>query len=180
MDRTLGILIVAAVAVLFLLLSGLRRRRIQPYIDAFAKAFCEASDHLLGSTRSFGAIATEWTGGGLIRVLPAEEQPEALRALLERGVDDYVLERIRSMFELRAEAQKHLSVINLIGKKVNGVMNHVYDMANVSFSVINDQSILLKKEDLESFQQFLNKQAYIRNTTLASVVSEACQKEIAL
>lgn len=180
MDKVLGILIVGVVAALFWALSGLRKRRIQPQLDAFAKAFCEASDHLLGTVRQFGVVATEPAGGGLVRVLPAGEQPSALSELFERGVDGYVMERIRDMFRLRAEAQAHLTTVNLIGKRINGVLNHVYDMANISFSVINDQNVLLKAEDLESFRLFLNKQDYIRNTTLASIVSEACKREIAI
>ncbi len=179
MEKLVAIIIVAAAAALILFSSRLRRKRIQPYLDDFATAFCEASDHLLGSANFFGTLKTEAAGNQRFRVLAADEQPEAIRALFERGVDDYVLERIRSMFQLRDEAQKHLTSVNLIGKRVNGVMNRVYDMANLSFSIINNPELPLKESDLQDFDFFLNRQEYIRNTTLAAIVSDECRARIA-
>lgn len=179
METFWGILVVGAMAALFVVLSGVRRRRIQPQLDDFARAFCRVSDHLLGTTQRFGVIAVESAGGDMVRVLPAEAQPVAFCELLERGVDEYAMECLRDMFRLRAEAQAHLTSINLIGKRINGVLNHVYDMTNVSLSVLHDRSVPLKKEEWESVQLFFNSQAYIRSTTLASVVSDPCKKEIA-
>ena len=179
MKEILGILIIAAVAGLIVLLSEVRKKRIQPYLDAFARAFCEASDHLLGDVDTHGVIQTEPIGNGAQRLLPAEQQPSAVCALLERGVDDYIHQKIREMFNQRAEAQAHLTGFNLIGKRVNGVLNRVYDLANISFSIIDNPSTPLSADDVKDFDFFLNKQAYIRNTTLAAIISDKCKAAIA-
>lgn len=179
MKEILGILIIAAVAGLIVLLSEVRKKRIQPYLDAFVRAFCDASDHLLGEVDSHGVIQTEPIGSGAQRLLPAEQQPSAVRALLERGIDDYVHQKIREMFDLRAKAQAHLTGFNLIGKRINGVLNRVYDLANISFSIVNNPATPLSADDVKDFDFFLNKQAYLRNTTLAAIASSECKAAIA-
>ena len=180
MEQSLGILVVAALAVLFVILSGVRKKRIEPYLDAFAHAFCELSDHVLGDSRGTAAqLSTEHSEGGALHARPAEFQPEAIREILSRGADAYALQRIQTMYESRGKAQEHLANFNLIGKKINGVLNRVYDLANLSLSIINDPDLLTTQQDLDDFQFFLQKQTYLRNTTLASIVSEECRRAIA-
>lgn len=178
MEQLVGVLVIAAVVVLLLLLSRIRRRRVQPYVDAFAAACCEAAEHLLGGTEPLGRVRTEALDDGRRRLLPAEQQPEKIRALLEAGVDEYALARMRSMFALRQSAQERLSAVNLIGDRINGVLNRVYDLFNLSLSIIHDPCVTLSADEERDFDFFLNQQAYLRGVTLAAVVSEACKATI--
>lgn len=179
MKQYLGILIIAAMAGLIWVLSWLRKRRIQPLLDRFARIYCEAADHMLGEADHCGALNAERLEDGGLRVLGPEEQSEAIRTLFERGVDDEARALIRAMFETRGEIQAHLTGFNLIGKRINGVLNRVYDVANLAFSIIDDPGVVLSGEQAQDFDFFLNKQAYIRNVTLAAVASARCRAEIA-
>ena len=59
------------------------------------------------------------------------------------------------------------------------MLNRVYDVTNLSFSIIDNPRVVLSAEQVEDFHFFLNKQAYIRNTTLAAIVSADCKTAIA-
>ena len=179
MEHWIGALAVAIVAALLILTSQLRHKRIYPYLDAFAQAYCEAADHVLHGRVIPDTPAVERLDGGGVALLPAEAQPEAVRSLLEQGIDDYVMQRLRTMYEMRAKAQEHLTGINYVGKKINGVLNRCYDLANLSFSIINDPTVVRREEHLDEFRFFLTKQRFLRTTTLASVVSEECRKKLA-
>ncbi len=178
--QMLAIVIVGGLAVLFWLLSQRRVRRLQTYTDRFARAFCEAYDHALPTTDVADALRYDQTEGGTICVLPGERQPEQIRALFDRGVDEYILERLHVMYTLRDEAQALLTTVNLVGKKYNAVLNHCYDLTNLFFSFVDDPAKLKTKEDLEHFTSYLNRQKFLRNTTLAAIVSEDCKAEIAV
>ena len=178
--QTLTIVVVGGLALLFWFLSQRRVKRLQTYTDRFARAFCEAYDHVLPTTEVPDALRYDQTEGGALRVLPGERQPDQIRALFEKGVDDYIMERLRAMYALRDEAQALLTTVNLVGNKYNAVLNHCYDLANLFFSFVDDPAKLTTKEDLERFSSYLNRQKFLRNTTLASIVSEDCKAEIAV
>ena len=86
-NNWVGMLIVAVVAFSILGISAYRKRRIDPQLETFAQAYCEAADHVLGGPhRMEGAwLATETTADGLLRLAPLDQQPEALRQLLQQG-----------------------------------------------------------------------------------------------
>ena len=176
----LSILIVAAVAALFWWLSKQRERRLYAYTDPFARAFCEAADHLLTGFDANATLRYRVEDGGYLTVLPAEEQPEAIRALLQKGVDAYVMERLRTMYRMRDEAQALLTTVNLVGEKYNAALNHCYDLSNLFFSFVDDPRKLKTMGDLSTFNEYLQKQAFIRNTTLAAITSDACKREISV
>ena len=176
-----SVLVIAAVAGLIWWLSLVRTKWVQKHTDAFAKAFCEAADHNLpGGAHACATLRLNYerSDSGMIRVLADEDQPEGLRQMFKRGVDDYTMDRIRIMFEERAQAQARLTSINLIGGKYNAVLNRCYTMTNQFYLFVKDRSQLKTQEDLELFQIYLQKQDYLRNTTLASIVSDACRQSI--
>lgn len=178
MERIVGILVVAAMAALILLLSYVRKRRIQPYLDAFARAFCEASAHLMNGTGPAGRVRTEALADGRLRLLPAAEQPAGVRAALEKGADDYMMTRLGTMCEMRAAARTHLTTFNLIGRRINSVLDRVYDLAEQTAVILRQPDAALSASALEDLDFFLNRQAYIRGTTLSAIVSEACKADI--
>ena len=173
-----AVLIIGAVAGLIWWLSTCRVKRLHVYTDQFARAFCQAYDHALPATGVTEVLRYERTESGLIQVLPPEEQPEPIRTLLEKGVDAFIMDRLREMFQYRQDAQNLLTTINLVEKKFNSAMNRCYDLTNLFFSFVDDPSKLRTQEDLDNFTFYLNKQGFLRNTTLASIVSEECKKEI--
>lgn len=191
MDKILSMLLIAGIVVLIFLLSYIRERRVQKFSDEFCKAFIEASDHILdvplnGEKLKYTVnLAADNVNVKLdkkernkdfiknsIRLAPLEEQPEALQRLLKKGIDDFVIERFKLMHIKRDGAQLYLSSINMIEKKYNGAMNHIYDVANIFFSALEDFNVLKTEEDINNFHFFLYKQDFIRNTTLASIMSK--------
>lgn len=191
MDKILSMLLIAGIVVLIFLLSYIRERRVQKFSDEFCKAFIEASDHILdvplnGEKLKYTVnLAADNVNAKLdkkernkdfiknsIRLAPLEEQPEALQRLLKKGIDDFVIERFKLMHIKRDGAQLYLSSINMIEKKYNGAMNHIYDVANIFFSALEDFNVLKTEEDINNFHFFLYKQDFIRNTTLASIMSK--------
>lgn len=174
MYKILPMLLITAIVVLIFFLSYIRERRVQKFTDEFCKAFMEASDHILdvplnGEKLKYSIDAS--TATVLVKLAPLEEQPEAIRRLFEKGIDDYVLDRFKTMHIKRDGAQMYLTSINLIEKKYNGAMNRIYDVANISFSALDDFSVLKTQEDIDDFHFFLYQQDFIRNTTLASIMS---------
>ena len=176
----LSIVIVAAVALLFWWLSKQRERRLCAFTDPFARAFCEAADHLFTGVPQDAVLRYRRLDGGYMEALPAEEQPEAIRRIFEQGVDVYIMERLRTMYAMRDEAQSMLTSVNFIKDKYNMALNNCYDMANLFFSFVDDPSKMKTDDDLAAFTYFLQKQAFIRNTTFAAIVSDACKREISV
>lgn len=166
-------LLITGIVILIFLLSYLRERRVQKFSDEFCKAFIEASDHILDVTLQEEMLKyTQDPNTVLVKLAPLEEQPEALRKLFEKGIDDFVVERFKTMHIKRDGAQLYLTSINMIEKKYNGAMNRIYDLANVFFSALEDYSVLKTKEDIDNFHFFLYKQEFIRNTTICSIMSK--------
>jgi hypothetical protein len=206
MDKLLPILLIAGIVILIFLSSHLCERRVQKFSDEFCKAFIEASDHLLDvplngdkliytvASTNEDAINVDATkvdatkvavkfgkakhAGKTVRIKPAplEEQPETLRKLFEKGIDDFVLDRFKTMHIKRDGAQLNYSPLNMIEKKYNGAMNRIYDIANISFSALEDFSVLKTQEDIDDFHFFLYQQDFIRNTTLSSIISKDAKK----
>lgn len=167
-------LLIAIVVVLIFSLSYIREKRVQKFTDEFCKAFIEASDHILDiplNDEKLKYSKDASTVKKLVKLSPLEEQPEALRKLFEKGIDDYVLDRFKTMHIKRDGAQQYLTSINMIEKKYNGAMNRIYDIANISFSALDDFNVLKTQEDVDDFHFFLYQQDFIRNTTLASIMS---------
>lgn len=193
MDRILPMLLVAAIVVLILWMSANREKKVQVFTDEFAKAFIEASDHILGTSlvveRLNYTIETMVDRKGRevrntkklpVRLAPLEEQPEALKILFRNGIDDFVLERFQTMYKKRDGAQLYLTSINMIEKKYNSALNRIYDIANISFRALNDYSVIQTLEDVENFHFFLSKQDFMRNTTLASIMSREAKRSVIL
>ena len=175
----LSIALIGAVAIFFWWLSTKRVKKIQKYTDPYAVAFCEAADHLIGSGPFMAGLCYDTTDGGGIRVRPVEEQPEAIQEMIHRGVDDYAVTRIHTMYQMREEAQQLLTSNNLIGDRFNMVLNHTYNLTNLVYTVLSDITMIKNPSDLNDFNTYLQKQGYLRNVTLASVISEDCKKNIA-
>lgn len=176
-----GMLLVLGVAAAIIGISYLRKKRTEPFLDGFAIAYCEAADHVLGGARQFEStwLATETTVDGLFQIAPMEQQPEALRDLFQKGVDEYALDRLRTMYVQRQRAQETLSGINMLSKRVNPVLNSTYDLLNESLSLIHTPGVTFDQKSLDRFHYFLHKQQHVRNVGLASVISEKCKQEIA-
>lgn len=191
MNQILPILLIAGSVVIIFWISNLRERRVQKFSDEFCKAFIEASDHILdiplNDVKLIYTIATS-TGADQrekvtknpktvwVNLVPLDEQPQTLQKLLKKGIDQYVLERLHTMYMKRDGAQQYLTSINLIEKKYNSVLNRIYDIANISFSALNDFSVLKTQEDVDNFHFFLYQQDFIRNTTFASIMSRDAKR----
>ena len=173
-----SILFIAAMALIIWLLSSLREKRVHAFTDAYCKAFVEAAEHIGAHPGVQAALNTERTPEGNLRVLPADDQPETVRAMLAIGADEYIMERLRAMYDLRDKAQAQLSAINLIGKKYNAVLNSTYKMANMFFLAVSKPGVIMMEKDCTDAQYFLQRQRDLRNTTLASIASVDCAREI--
>jgi len=190
MEKILSMLLIAGIVVLIFWLSGIREKRVQTFSDEFCRAFIEASDHILDGTLkgeqlnyTVDASALKLSGKVTkdrkkipVIVSPIEEQPEEIQKLFNQGIDAFVLERFKTMHIKRDGAQQYLTSINLIEKKYNSAMNRIYDIANLSFSALEDITVLKTQEDLDNFHFFLHKQDFIRSTTLNSIMSKEAQR----
>ncbi len=196
MDKILPMLLVAGIVVIIFWSSNLCERRVQRFTKEFCKAFVEASDHILdvpmnGEKLLYTADTTTYQTSSLIdkrgkvirsrKTIPIklsnlEEQPEALRKLFEKGIDEFVVERFKTMHMKRDGAQLNLTSINMIEKRYNSALNRVYDIASISFRALEDINVLKTQEDIDDFHFFLHKQDFIRNTILTSIISKDAKK----
>ncbi|MEG1547436.1 MAG: hypothetical protein RR527_01690 [Clostridia bacterium] len=180
MREWLAILAVAVITIVILALTELRKKRIAPYCDAFALAFCEAAEHVLPRHLAAQSLAYAVNEAGKINVLPLDEQPDALRAVFSQQVDEYAMQRFRVMHDQRINAQKLLTGFNLIDKKYNACLNHCYDLMNLFLSALEDFSVIVEKKDIEDIESFLYKQRHLRTVTLASIITPACREKLDL
>lgn len=193
MDKIFPMLLVAGIVVLIFWMSAIREKRVQVFTDEFGKAFIEASNHILVTPMqderlNYTILATVDGKGREIRdkkkipvrLAPLEEQPEALQGLFQVGIDSYVLERFQTMYMKRDGAQLYLTSINMIEKKYNSALNRIYDIANISFSALNDYSVIKTLEDVENIHFFLHKQDFLRSTTLAAIMSREAKRSVIL
>lgn len=180
MEKYLAMLLVALVAAVFYGVSYLKKRRMFPLCDRFAELYCELADRMLGKTGCAASLNVEHLDGGLVEIRPQEEQPEAIREIFRRPVDDAVLSGVRELFSLRDEIQAHASNGSFAKDKYNAITNQLFESLNTFLSIIQDPSQTLSKKDLDQFQYYLQKQAHIRNVTLPAIISHACAASIAL
>ena len=192
MENILPTLLIAGVVILIFWMSGIREKRVQVFSDEFCKAFIEASDHILdGSLQNEKLKYTvepmiDKRGREIkspkrvpVKLAPLEEQPEALQILFQKGIDSFVLERFQTMHMKRDGAQLYLTSINLIEKKYNSALNRIYEIANISFSALKDYSVIQTMEDVENLHFFLYQQEFLRNTTLAAIMSKEAKRSLA-
>lgn len=182
MEQFLGILLVSLVVAALIGISYLRKKRVGPNLDAFAEAFCEAADHVLGTPYAYGSawLATETTADGFLRIAPMEQQSELIRELFEKGVDEYCMDRLETMYRQRSKAQETLSGINMFSKRLNPVLNDSYDLLNEFLAFIHQTDASFSRGTLDRFHYFLHEQKHIRNVSLASFVTEGCKQRITL
>ncbi len=193
MDKIFPMLLVAGIVALIFWMSAIREKKVQEFTDEFGKAYVEATDHILVAPlqdeRLKYTIVSSVDGRGReirdkkkipVSLAPLEEQPEALQRLFQNGIDSFVLERFQTMHIKRDGAQLYLSSINMIDKKYNSALNRIYDIANISFSALNDYSVIKTLEDVENIHFFLHKQDFLRSTTLAAIMSREAKRSVIL
>lgn len=180
MDQYLAMLLVAAVAGVFLWISYYRKRKLHPLCDRFAERFCALADGALPNLECGASLVAEPTWDGGFRIRPPEGQPEAIRTVLEKPVGGDVLEALRELYLLRDEIQAQASNGSFSKDRYNAVTNQLFNSANMFFTVINNPEATYSQKDLDYFHYFLNKQKHIRNVTLPSIVSKTCGAAISV
>lgn len=180
MERYFAMLVVALVAAAFYGVSYYKKRKLFPLCDRFAQCYCELADQMLGAVDCKASLNFEAMDGGLVSIRPAEEQPEAIRDILQKKVDDSALSKVRELFYLRDEIQAHASNGSFSKDKYNAITNQLFESLNTYLSVINDPSQAFSLKELDYFHYYLQKQAHIRNVTLPSIVSRVCATNIAV
>lgn len=180
MDNYLAILLVAVVAAAFYGVSYLKKQKMHPACDRFAEVYCSLADRLIGINAPSQSLATESLDGGLLRVLPVEDQPEEIRALLSKPIDDDVLADVHVLYLLRDEIQAQASNGSFSKDKYNAITNQLFDSLNAYLSVVQNPAQIISKKELDQFHYVLNKQKHIRNTTLAAIASAPCAARIAM
>ncbi len=174
----LSILVIAVAAALIYALSMYREKRVHKYSDQFAEAFVELSDHILQGrmvTQGMALVADE---NGIAAPPPIDELPAPLDDIFRSGTDPYMLERFRRLHDTRDDAQLLLSSVNLIGKRYNGVMNRVYDLAEFMLSGLHDYSSIKTMEQVKEINFFVQRQELLRTTTLPTIVSREAKARL--
>lgn len=180
MEKYLAMLVVALVAGAFYGVSYLKKKKMFPACDRFAETYCALMDRLLDDRGTQQSLLTESQDGGLLRILPVADQPEALRSMMQKPIDDAMLASVRELYFLRDDIQAQASNGSFSKDKYNAITNQVFDSLNAYLAILQDPTQLISKKDLEQFQYVLQKQKHIRNTTLAAIVSGACAARIAI
>lgn len=173
-----GIVVILALIAMILLLSKYRKKKIQPFIDAFAEAYCTVTDRVLNGSNVVDRVRYETGEGGYVRALPPEDQAKSIREIFNRGVDAEDIEQIKTMFSMRHKTQEYLTSINLIGKKINLIMNRCYDLTNLCLSLIDDPSKIRDKKDIEELEFYFSRQKKIRGEMLKEIVSQECYSKM--
>ena len=180
MEGLISALIIAAVAAMILLLTNVRIKRVQRYTDDFADAFCAFADAVLPYYWSREKLSCVTLENGTLSLLPVSEQPENIKTALEQGISEAAKEQLLHMAEAHRQAQEYLGGFNLISGKYQRILSNVETLAKCYFAIAEHPETAVTKKELEDFQLFFNRQAHLRNVTLAAIVSEACQKRISI
>ena len=180
MEKYLAMLVVALVAAAFYGVSYLKKKKLFPICDRFAKEYCSLADRLIDNRAVQEKLATQALDGGLFQPLPAESQPEEIQRVLQRPIDDTVLVSVRELFLLRDEIHAQASNGSFAKDKYNAITNQVFDSLNAYLSILQNPTQILSQKDLDQFHYVLHKQKHIRNITLAAITSHACAAEIAI
>lgn len=180
MEQFLAILLVAVVAAAFYGVSHFRKNKMYPACDRFATAYCELADRLLDGVDTKEDVLTETLDGGLLRILPVSQQPEAIQIALQKPIDDSVMASVRELFFLRDDIQAQASNGSFAKDRYNAITNQVFNSLNTYLSILQNPAQVISQKDLDYFYYFFQKQMYIRNTTFAAIVSKACAKRISI
>ena len=180
MDQLLAILLVAVVAAAFYGVSLLKKGKMFPACDRFALTYCELVDRLIEHHGTQTKLATESLDGGLLRILPVDDQPEEMKRVLQKPIDDAVLTSMRELFLLRDQIQSEASNGSFAKDKYNAITNQIFDSLNAFLSIIQNPNQLISEKDLDQFHYVLQKQNHIRNVTLPTIVSRACVEQISI
>lgn len=180
MEQYLAILVVLIVAALFYGVSILKKRKLTPLCDRFAYGYCALADRMLDDLHCKETLRVDTQDGGLVRIRPLAEQPEAMQVILNKPIDDSTLAGIRELFFLRDEIQSQASNGSFSKDKYNAITNQVYESLNTFLSIVKNPSQIISQKDLDQIHYFLNKQAHIRNVTLAAIVSRDCEAHISI
>ena len=180
MEQFLAILVVVVVAAAFYGISYLRKRKLYPVCDQFAKRYCELSNHLLAGLDAQTNLSVLPSDGGLYQLRPLEQQSQAVQVALKKSVDDEILAGLRELFFLRDEIQAQASNGNFSKDKYNAITNQLFDSLNLYLSILSNPAQVFSKKDLEQIHYYIQKQAHIRNVTLPNIVSQSCAASIAV
>jgi hypothetical protein len=180
MNQIFAMLLVAVVAVAFYGVSYLKKRKMYPSCEKFALTYCELMDRLLENNDMQENIATEMLDGGLLRILPIQNQPTEIQNALQKPIDDAVLHSVRELFLLRDSIQSEASNGSFAKDKYNAVTNQVFDSLNAYLSILQNPSQIISQKDLDQFHYVLQKQKHIRNVTFAAIISRACAEKITI
>ena len=80
MEQFLAILVVLVVAAAFYGISYLRKKRLYPTCDQFARRYCEIADRLLADVDEPVNLQVVTLDGGLCQLKPLEQQSKAAQA----------------------------------------------------------------------------------------------------
>ncbi|MDO4565153.1 MAG: hypothetical protein Q4C04_06025 [Clostridia bacterium] len=177
MPEWIAPLIIVAVVGLIFLATEFRKKRVHKHTDPYCRAFIELCDHILQGRDYSPGVKYENVGKDKARMLPFEDQPELIRELFTTKPDEYSLERFRKMHELRTNAQEYLMAFSLINKKYNGVLNRLYNLAEVLLIAMNDVNELETKDQLMDLNFVLLKQDKIRQETIPAILSREAKVE---
>ena len=180
MEKYFAILVVAVVAAAFYGVSYLKKRKMYPSCDRFAEEYCKLADRLLDSHGTSEHLLGESLDGGLVRILPLQEQPEAIQSALQKPIDEAVLASVRALYFLRDDIQAQASNGSFSKDTYNAITNQVFDSLAAYLSILQNPSQLISQKDMDQFHYMLQKQSHIRNVTLAAIVSRSCAVRIAI
>ena len=180
MEKYFAMLVVAVVAAAFYGVSYLKKKKMYPSCDRFAEEYCKLADRLLENHGTKERLLGESLDGGLVRILPLQEQSEAIQTALQKPIDEAVLASVRELYFLRDDIQAQASNGSFAKDKYNAITNQVFDSLNAYLSIIQDPSQLISQKDMDQFHYMLQKQSHIRNVTLAAIVSRSCAVRIAI
>jgi len=180
MEKYLAMLLVALVAGAFYGVSYLKKKKMDPICDRFAETYVALMDRLLDGHGTQESLMTETLDGGLLRILPLEEQTQEIRTLMQKSIDEAVLASVRELYFLRDDIQAQASNGSFSKDKYNAITNQVFDSLNAYLAILQDPTQLISRRDLDQFQYVLQKQKHIHNKTLAAIVSGPCAARIAI
>ncbi|MDO4544434.1 MAG: hypothetical protein Q4C01_07780 [Clostridia bacterium] len=178
MPEWIAPIIILAVVGLIFLATAFRKKRVQKFTDPYCIAFMELCDHILQGRDYSPGVKYQNIGKDKAQMLPFEEQTELIKELFMTKPDEYSLERFRKMHELRTSAQEHLMAFSLISNKYNGVLNRLFNLAEVLLIAMSDVNKLETKDQLLDLNFVLLNQEKLRVETMPAIMSEEGKKGI--
>ncbi len=170
-----GILVISGMVGLYFLLSRYREKRVWKSTVPFCEAFINLCDHALKG-RDFGTGVRVSGSDESMRLRPIEDQPEAVQALLNEQIDDYLIEQYRNMEQYRDEAQLLLSAHTLIANRYNTVLNYSCQLAEALLLAMKDPSALKGKKQIDLLNAVLLHQKKFRSDMLPSILPKPAKQ----